>query len=234
MTASRAGTRSRLAAVCLGIATVAGCAAVSEDHPGRLLAQSGTGSAVPRSDDGLHGTLVEGAPVGRPALVLPDTSGRRVDLRRRPPGELTVLVFGYTNCPDVCPTTLGDLAAARRIMTPSARPRMQVIFVSEDPGRDAPAAVRDWLDQFDSTFIGLIGGNDASRRAQQALYLPESSRPALPTDASHTGGAADQEYAVDHSGIVYAFAPGGRTVIYTGGTDPDGYAEDFTRLVSGA
>ena len=231
----RASRRWPLVTALISVATAAACAAAPQEPAGRLTAGDATASAAARpTADGMHGTVVRGAAIERPPLVLADTNGERIDLSRRPPAEVTVLVFGYTSCPDVCPATMADLATARRLMPPASRRQVQVIFVSEDPGRDTAAALRSWLDQFDPTFIGLLGGNSASRRAQQALFLPEASKAAVPRTSHATDGTPHSGYDVDHSGIVYAFARAGRTVIYTGGTGPDGYAEDFTRLVRGA
>ena len=178
--------------------------------------------------------------LARPALTLPDTSGQVFDLRTRPAGEVTVLFFGYTNCDDICPTTMADLAAARRALPAGTRRLVTVVFVTEDPARDTPTVLRAWLDRFDPAIIGLTGGNDSSARVLHQLHLPPSLRyeatasPRHPHTAgeehAHTAGSGD-DYEVEHSGAVYAFAPGGRAVLYTGGTTPPQYASDFTRLL---
>jgi protein SCO1/2 len=116
------------------------------------------------------------------------------------------------------------------------------VFVTEDPARDTPGLLREWLDRFDPEFTGLIGGNEATAAALAELYLPESARVPDPSaaivhpheDGEHGGdGQSHGDYAVDHAGIVYAWGPGGRSVIYTGGTTPEQYAEDLTGLASG-
>ncbi|WP_100501350.1 SCO family protein [Geodermatophilus chilensis] len=202
-------------------------------------ASSEAGLTVTGADDGFHGTLLDPAPP-RPDLVLPATDGELFDLGDRPASEVTVLFFGYTHCPDLCPTTMADLARAREVLAPEVRERVHVVFVTEDPARDTPQLLRDWLDRFDPEFTGLIGGTEATAAALAELYLPESAQVADPSAAivhPHDDGKAGDghshgDYGVDHAGTVYAWGPGDRAVIYTGGTTPDQYAEDLGRLAT--
>ena len=180
------------------------------------------------------GTVVEPA-VPRPELTLLDTDGAPFSLHERPAGEVTVVFFGYTHCPDVCPTTMADLAAARRQMPEHLRDNVVVAFVTEDPERDSPAVLRDWLDAMDSEFVGLRGGNDDTAAALRELYLPETSiipTPNAPVVHPDDGHAHPGDYGVDHPGVVYAFGPE-QTLLYTGGIRPQQYAEDFA-LLAGA
>lgn len=227
----------------LGAAVVAaglvltGCGQAATETPEAAGASSAAGLTVTGVDDGFHGTLLDPAPP-RPGLALPATDGALFDLGDRPAGEVTVLFFGYTHCPDLCPTTMADLARAREMLAPEVRDRVQVVFVTEDPARDTPQLLREWLDRFDPAFTGLIGGNEATAAALGELYLPESAQVADPSAAivhPHDDGEAGNghshgDYGVDHAGTVYAWGPGGRAVIYTGGTTPDQYAEDLGRL----
>lgn len=214
-----------------------------------LLPLSGCGSGDP--DDGaerngpvavtdlnpdlLHGTVVD--PLARPAQALRDTSGRPYSLADRPEDELTVLFFGYTHCPDVCPTTMADLAAARAQLPDDLRDRVEVVFVTEDPKRDTNPALRRWLDRYDPSFVGLRGGNAASRALLDELYLPRTKLDPEPEKAIRHPGSDDGHhhdhgrYGIDHASVVYAFGPGGNTVIYTSGAKPSEYAADFTRLL---
>lgn len=182
----------------------------------------------------LHGTEI-GDVIPRPALTLTDTTGQTFDLQHRPPGELTTVFFGYTNCPDVCPATLADLAAARRQLSRADIEHLKVVFVTEDPTTDTLQVLRRWLDRFDPSFTGLIGGNDRSEQALDALkasrteIVPPTPHPqdtTNPTD-SHTIAGGD---SVEHTGSVYAFT-GDRVVVYTGGTTPSEYAADFHELL---
>jgi protein SCO1 len=179
------------------------------------------------------GTVLE-PPIPRPDLTLLDTAGRPFDLSDRPADEVTVLFFGYTHCGDLCPTTMADLAAAGRLLPQPIRDAVQVVFVSEDPARDTPDVLREWLDGYDPDFVGLRGGNEATKRALRELYQTETRRIERPTPAIRHQHRADPDghgdYGLEHGGTVYAFGPGGRSVIYTGGTTPRQYAEDFTKL----
>ncbi len=241
--AVRPGRRLRLAVgLAAAVTALAACGSqgATSAGPGGPVAV-GTGGES-RTGDGtvLHGTDVSDV-IPRPALTLPDTSGRTFDLRRRPDGELTALFFGYTNCPDVCPTAMADLAAARRQMTDADRQHVQVVFVTEDPKTDTGPLLRRWLDRFDPDFVGLTGGGARTRQALDALKAPRTEilppeAPATPHphedgDAhaghSHTTGSGQK---VEHTGTVHVFL-GDRVVLYSGGTTPTQYAADFAALL---
>ena len=213
---------------------------------------------VSSPDTGYVGTLLDNLP--RPAVRLRTTTGRWFDLQARPATEATVVFFGYTHCPDVCPTTMADLAVAYRQLAPSARRDVTVVFVTEDPRRDTPDVLRRWLGGFDPRFVGLMGGGQRTRTVLQQLYAPVSHINPHPSPAikhppghhhgdeadstrseggsgnghhdDHGGeGALGDDYGVDHSGAIYVFGPGGQTLLYTGGETPSDYAADLTRLV---
>ena len=230
-------------AVLVGGLLLTGC---GQDATGAAEASPAGGASVTAQDDGFHGTVMQQTQP-RPDLTLPDTSGDLFDVGDRPEDEITLLFFGYTHCPDLCPTTMADLALARDMLAPEVRDRVQVVFVTEDPARDTPEALREWLDRFDPEFTGLIGGNQDTAAALRALYLPESAKVADSTAIVHPhesegragedggqdgDGHSHGDYAVDHAGTVYAWGPGGRSVVYTGGTSPDQYAEDLTELAA--
>jgi protein SCO1/2 len=221
------------AALLAGALVSAGCSGGAPDGQGA----APVSVRVPGGSDAetFHGTLVEPA-MPRPDLVLPTTGGEPFDVGDRPDGEMTLLFFGYTHCPDLCPTTMADLAVARDMLAPEVRERVEVLFVTEDPARDTPELLRDWLDRFDPQFTGLIGGDAATAAALEQLYLPETAQVADPSEAivhPHEGdGHSHGDYSVDHAGVVYAWGPGGRSLVYTGGTTPEQYAEDLTRLAA--
>lgn len=226
----RAGgtVRRRTAGLLLGVTLLSACGTAG---PGDVVSVSGGASGT------LHGTEI-GDVIPRPALTLPDTDGRLFDLQQRPPGELTALFFGYTNCPDVCPTTMADLAAARRQLGEADRDHVQVVFVTEDPKTDTPAVLRRWLDRFDPSFTGLIGGNARTAAALDALKTSRTEIQPAPTVTPHPHSSTDSAdghttggRSVEHSGSVYAFT-GDRVVVYTGGTTPSQYAADFRELLS--
>lgn len=215
--------------------------ACSATAPRGTQGTSGLGPAIIVDDHpspDLNGTLLD-PPAPRPTQILPDTSGEPFSIADRPTDELTILFFGYTHCPDVCPTTVADLASARGQLTVSLRERVTVVFVTEDPERDTPRALRRWLDGFDPSFVGLRGGNRATANMLEHLHLPQTERSERPQDpiTHHPDSASAHHrhgtYGAEHAGVVYAFGPGDSTVIYSGGTTPPEYAADFTGLLTG-
>lgn len=91
----------------------------------------------------------------RPATTLTDTSGAPFSLAKQ--GKATLVYFGYTHCPDVCPTTMADVSQALKHLSPSVHAQVQVVFVTVDPDHDPASRIRSWLDNFDPSFIGLRG-----------------------------------------------------------------------------
>jgi protein SCO1/2 len=146
-------------------------------------------------------------PTERPEFVLTDTDGRQYDFVRETGGELTLVYFGYTNCPDICPVHLAQLAEA---LDRPGMPDAIVVFISVDPGRDDPATIRAWLDNFDDDFVGLTGSVDELVIAQEAAGV-------VPADIE--GDAEEAGYLVGHAGQLLAYAPDDRGyVIYPFGT----------------
>ena len=186
-------------------------------------------------DDGYTGTLVAD-PSLRPARVtLHDTAGRRWEAARLGRDTVTALFFGFTHCDDVCPTTMADLAAARRSLPPELAARVQVVFVTVDPRRDTPTVLHLWLDRFDEDFVGLRGPVRSVHRLEDSLYAAPSAKEHVVGDHAHSDPAGESpehgSYEVSHTGSVYLFAPGGLSVVHTGGTTVAGYAADLTRMV---
>jgi protein SCO1 len=216
-----------LALAAAAALTLTACAGTSVDPAGVL-------DVAGPAQGALHGTDISDV-VARPALVLADTAGSRFDLRARPAGEVTAVFFGYTDCPDVCPTTMADLAAARRALPPSGKDRFEVVFVTEDPSHDTPTVLRRWLERFDPSFTGLIGGGTRTAAVLTELKAPASEVVATPVPAHDDAGQpqhrhAAGEDAVEHTGSVYLFA-GRRVVVHTGGTTPAEYADDVQQLL---
>ena len=208
-----------LALAAAALVGLAACGTAESDGPaGEIVSAQAT--------DGYAGTLLADPAVPRPALVLPDTEGRIYDLRDDTDG-VTALFFGYTQCPDVCPTTMADLATAVRNLASPDRERVTVVFVAEDPANDTPAAVREWLDHFDDRFVGLIGGDARTAEVLDELHLPRTEQHVDPPDAPpHEHGG------VEHTGVVYLFGPGDRaTVVHSGGTTAQQYTDDIRRLL---
>jgi protein SCO1/2 len=168
---------------------------------------------------------------------LTDAGGRRFTLTQRAPGEVTAVFFGFTSCDDVCPTTIADLALARRLLPAATADKVRVVFVTVDPARDRPPVVAAWLRQFDPDFIGVTGSVAAVHQLERSLYLPESGHVTPPAGHQHAApgksSSHDGDYDMDHSGAVYLFGPHDQMLLHSGGTAPNQYAEDLTRLLQG-
>lgn len=204
-----------------------------------------SGNAVTSRDaDEFHGTLVD-PPLTPAPVTLRDTDGNPYRMDEPTRDTATAVFFGFTNCHDICPTTMADLAAARRSLPAAAASKVTLVFVTVDPKRDTPPVLRRWLDQFDPDIVGLRGPVKRVHRAEDSLYASNSSKSTPPpegtdagahehqsTEEGHTHPDGDPDgYAMDHSSVVYLFGPDGSTVIYTGGATPPDYAADLTRLL---
>lgn len=154
-------------------------------------------SALAGCDGGaqFRSTDITGAPYGQ-RLELADHGGkpRRLEDWR---GSAIVLAFGFTHCPDVCPTTLADIAQALKELGPDAA-RVQVLMVSVDPERDTPESLGKYVTAFDPRFIGLRGDLEATRKAAAEFKIYFEKR--------KTGAT----YTVDHSAQLYVLDARGR------------------------
>lgn len=161
-----------------------------------------------------------------PDASLQTTDGRPFDLRAETDGFITLLYAGYTHCDDICPTHMAMIASALDDLPPEVRARVRVIFITADPERDRPAALREWLDRFDTSFIGLTGDADALVAVQQQLGM----NPA--TVDSPTGD--DEDYELNHAAYVLAFPAGSRIALiaYPDGTMAAAYREDLKALAA--
>lgn len=168
--------------------------------------------------------IVLGSPLPKPAITLTDTTGRPFNLVQRTGGKLTLLYFGYTHCPDVCPTTMADLAATLRLLTPAQRAKISVVFITTDPNRDTPAVLKAWLGQYYSGFIGLTGPFGTIQQAASSVGIAIQKPVPLP------GGG----YTVTHGAEVLAFNTDGKAhVVYTSGETVAQYRHDIPLLLAG-
>ena len=194
---------------------------------------------------GYHGVEPKPTPK-RPAFVLTDTEGKRFDFTAETKGRPTFVYFGYTHCPDECPTAMADVAAALRKTSEDVRSKVRVVFVTTDPKRDTAPVLRQWLDQFSTDFIGLLGTDEEVGKAQlasgiQAAY-PEGPVPTLPGNPNehvHKAGTAPHKhfgplgYSVAHSAVIFAYDAADRLpVVYPGGVTPSDIAADLPVLAN--
>ena len=158
-----------------------------------------------------------------PAFALLDQAGRPFGPEQLR-GHWTLLFFGFVNCPDVCPTTLATLAAARKSLAdlPDAE-QPAVTLVSVDPGRDTPEVLARYVAHFDPSFTGITGSTDAINGLASALGVAVIVGPA----------AADGSYTVDHSAAIFLVNPEGRIAALFGTPHEAGtIARDFRRIVA--
>ncbi len=131
-----------------------------------------------------------------PSFSLTDTSGQPYNFAQRTKGKFTLLYFGYTHCPDVCPATMASVAGALRQLPPGIRDRVTVAFVTDDPARDTPTVLRTWLDSFDQSFIGLTGSQQTIDSMMAAVGLPAPVKQGSGTN-----------YTIGHDADLLAFTP---------------------------
>ena len=158
------------------------------------------------------------AAIGGP-FKLTDQNGKVVtdqDLKGRP----TLVFFGFTNCPDVCPTALFEMSEILRALGPEAD-RINAVFITIDPERDTPAVIKDYLSSFDPHLVGLTG-DPAAIAAVAKAYRVYSKK--VPLDQ---GG-----YTMDHTAIVYLMDKNGRFVApFNMRRTPEAAAEELRRYL---
>jgi protein SCO1/2 len=166
-------------------------------------------------------TDITGAELGR-ELRLSDHNGAPRTLADFQ-GKVLVVFFGFTHCPDVCPTTLAELARARKMLGPDAD-RVQVVMVTVDPERDTPQVLRDYVTALDPSFLGLTGDAEAiARTAREFKVFYQKS-----------AGSSPQSYNVDHSSGSFVFDPSGRVRLLVGyGQGAEVFAHDIGQLLKG-
>lgn len=145
-------------------------------------------------------------PQSKPELVLTDTDGQPFDLRAETEDEVTVLFFGYTSCPDICPLQMANLAGA---LEQDRSVRAHVVFVSVDPEVDTPEVIREWLDRYDVDFDGLTGTPEELRAAQEDALLPVATAATVEDDGTRTVGHAAQAIGFGRDGKAYVYWPSG-------------------------
>ncbi|MBP2298189.1 SCO family protein [Azospirillum picis] len=195
------------AASAVAIAVSAGIAWWQVEHAASTV-ESGTRTAVP---------------IGGP-FTLTDNQGRTVtdaDFR----GKYMLIYFGYTYCPDVCPTELGVMTQALDQLGPKAE-TVQPVFITVDPERDTVPHMKDYVALFHPRLVGLTGTPDQVRDAARAYRVYYAKAPQK--------DAKPDEYLMDHSSFIYLMGPDGKFVgVYPGGTSADKIAQDLAGRIAG-
>lgn len=176
---------------------------------------------LPAGEEGAMPGLA--ASVGGP-FSLVDEAGQHVT-QASYAGRFMLIYFGYRYCPDVCPTELAKMSAAFDLLPPETQARIQPLFITVDPERDDPAALKDYTDLFHPALIGLTGTpaeTSAAARAWRVFY------------ARQTAGRGPDDYLMDHSSFIYLAGPDGRASrLFSPDTSAEALAAALIRAVAG-
>ena len=170
--------------------------------------------------DGYRGGLIT-PPLPKPRFTLADTSGRPFHFYESTRGYVTLLFFGYTFCPDQCPTHMANIGAALKKLPAGITDQVKLVFVTADPARDTAQVLRRWLDLFDRRFIGLTGTEADIAVVQRSAGVPVAMR----------NGPSDSNYLVAHANFVLVYSKDNFAhVIYPGGISKDDWVHDLPLL----
>ncbi|MER5582758.1 SCO family protein [Streptomyces asoensis] len=187
---------------------------------------SGGSSVAAVSQDGKQQVVtVLDQPFTKPALTLTDTQGKSYDLRKETAGHPTLIYFGYTNCPDVCPLTMNNIAVAKKQLSKADQDRLRVVFVTTDPDRDTPAALGKWLKGIDPQVVGLSGKFATIQAAAYSLGIS--------VEAPHKD--KNGKTVSTHGTQVIAFSPktDGGYLLFDEEATVDDYTKDLPKIVKG-
>ncbi|QJT02701.1 SCO family protein [Streptomyces asoensis] len=188
---------------------------------------SGSSPVAVVSEDGKQqAATVLDQPFTKPDLVLTDTQGKSYDLRKETAGHPTLVYFGYTNCPDVCPLTMNNIAVAKKQLSKAEQDQLRVVFVTTDPDRDTPAALGKWLKGIDSQVVGLTGKFATIQAAARTLGIS--------VEAPHKD--KNGKTVSTHGTQVVAFSPktDGGYLLYGEDATVDDYTKDLPKILKGA
>jgi protein SCO1/2 len=167
---------------------------------------------------GAAGTALANAIGGSFRLI--DQNGKPVsdaDLK----GKWQLVFFGYTHCPDTCPTALNEIALALDQLGVK-RDEVEIVFITVDPERDTPAVMKAYVQSFDAPIIALTGSPDAVAQAAKAYRVYYAKHP-----------RGDGDYDMDHSAVIYVMNPEGRfTATFTPDSTADAIAQRLQKLIS--
>ncbi|MEU1277001.1 SCO family protein [Streptomyces sp. NPDC005805] len=214
--------KNLLAAALLAAAglTLSACSTGAEDK------KSESGFEISAEPKTKAATVLDD-PFTKPDLVLTDTRGKSFDLRKETKGKPTLVYFGYTHCPDVCPLTMSNLATARKALPKADQERLQVVFVTTDPERDTSAELAKWLPSAgDASFIGLTGDFADIQAGARSMGIGIEA----PTKDKN-GDVVSM-----HGAQVVAFSPETDEgyALYGEDTSVDEWTKDLPKLVKGA
>lgn len=179
------------------------------------------GDCTPQNSERFLSTDITGSNFGRD-FTLTSHDGRQRTLADFK-GKVVVIFFGYTSCPDVCPTTLLELSGAMKALGPDAA-KTQVLFVTVDPERDTPEVLKGYVSAFNGAFLGLYGSPDVLVATAKEFKVFYSKQP----------GPSPAAYSMDHSAGTYIYDQAGRLRLFVSyGRGAQVIAHDITLLLRG-
>ena len=180
----------------------------------------GAPGAAPSSSLSFKSIDITGAEYARD-FSLPDADGKHRSLAEFR-GKVVVVFFGFTQCPDVCPTTLLELAAVKKALGADGA-RVQGIFITVDPERDTPALLKAYVNNFGADFVALRGTPEETLATAKSFKVFYAKVP----------GSTEANYTVDHTAASYVFDTQGRVRLFTRyGTGADALAQDIKQLLA--
>ena len=188
---------------------------------------AGRGTAASASATGYRGDYISQPVALTPSAqsaTFTSSNGAAVTLGSLQAGKLMLIYFGYTHCPDVCPTTMADLGQALRQLPTQIQSHVQVVFITSDPARDTPPVMKAWLANFDPQlplpFVGLTAPLPQVDSVATSVGVPLSPPVTQP----------DGTISVEHGAQTLAFVNGKANVLWLAGTAVPDYAHDITTL----
>ncbi|MFF1506903.1 SCO family protein [Streptomyces sp. NPDC058326] len=225
---ARPGRRTPLVIATAAIVAAIGITAAvgfggDDKTPGK---GAGPIAEISGGSDSTKAATVLDRPFTKPALVLTDTQGKTYDLRERTKGKPTLIYFGYTHCPDVCPMTMSNIAIAKKQLPKADQDKLQVVFVTTDPERDTSAELAKWLPAAgDPSFTGLTGDFSAIQAGARQIGIGID-----PPKKDKNGSVVSM-----HGAQVIAFSPTTDQgyVLYGEDATIEDYAKDLPKLIKG-
>lgn len=201
--------------LAMALATaLAACDNSASESAGNAVSANATATA-----GGFNGTDITGTGFGKD-IELVDQNGTAIELQKAYRGKVMVIFFGFTQCPDVCPTTMAELAQAREKLNPEQRDQVQIIMISVDPQRDTPTVMKQYVSAFDPSFVGLTGSDE------------QIAKVAASFKAYYKKVESGQSYTMEHSSGLYVLDGKGESrLLIKPNTAPEAIAADIQKLL---
>jgi protein SCO1/2 len=210
--------KTKVLAAVVGVALLAGCA--DDSSPEKVA------SGPVASESAFYGTDITGIDY-QTDFQLTDHNGKprtMADFQ----GKVTLVFFGFANCPEVCPTTLARMGGAVNQLGPDGE-NVQGLFISLDPRRDTPEVLEEYVSRFHPSFLGLRGDEESIKKVAKNYHVHMKSHAKTDQHGEHV----EENYMVEHSGAVFVLDQAGKLRLVFVGADwtSDQMARDLRRLL---